>query len=100
LTTQLDTTFPPFDTSTKSLHHNLKVLSVGRFRSSITETDLAYQIQVAQHLDSIFPYLKSIEVASKPEDVIWSGIRDLVFLCHAAGLRRVKLEATTDSDMI
>ena len=101
LTTRLDTsTFPPFDTSSKSLHHNLKVLEVRRVHTPIAETNLASQIRVAQHLDSIFPYLESIEVGTKAPDATWSGIRDLVFLCQAAGLRRIKREATTDSDMI
>ena len=82
---RLDTsTIPPFDTSIKSLRHNLKVLTVGRVYPS--ETMLECQIQVARHLDLIFPYLKSIKV--RPNDVTWSGIRDLVKLCQDA--RQVK----------
>ena len=85
---QLDISIvPPFDTSSKSLHHNLEVLTVGK---ALTDrTSLKCQIQVTRHLDSIFPYLKSIEVQPKG-DVTWSGIRDLVHLCQDVSLRRVK----------
>ena len=88
LTTRLDTSsFSKLDTSSNSsLRHNLEVLTVGRVHSSITQTNLACQIRVTQHLDLIFPYLKSIEV--QPKDATWSGIRDLVYLCHDACLRR------------
>ena len=75
----------PFDTSSRSFCHNLEVLSVGRVHPS-TQTTLECQIQVTRHLDSIFPYLKSIEVR---RDVTWSGIRDLLKLCQDAR-RRVK----------
>ena len=89
----LDTsTIPPFDTSSKSLRHNLEVLTVGNLRAhssdtTITQTMLECQIKVAQYLDLIFPYLKSIEVEPK-DDVTWSVIRDLVKLCQNA--RQVK----------
>jgi hypothetical protein len=86
LSIQLDiSTIPPFDISSKCLHHNLKVLTVG---SSLKTQTLASQIQVARHLDLIFPYLKSIEHTRG--DVFWSGIRDLVNLCQVASLSRVK----------
>jgi hypothetical protein len=88
---RLDTsTIPPFDTSSKSLRHNLEVLSVGRAPSEPSTPSLECQIQMTQHLDLIFPFLKSIEV--RPKDVTWSGIRDLVRLCQDAGLRRVNLK--------
>ena len=84
---QLDISItPPFDTSSKNLNHNLEVLTVGKALSN--RASLKCQIQVTQHLDSIFPYLKSIEV--QPKDVTWSGIRDLVHLCQEVSLRRVK----------
>jgi len=88
LTTRLDTSSfseSPLDTSSnRGLRHNLEVLTVG---SSNTQPNLACQIQVTQHLDSIFPYLKSIEV--QQNDATWSGIRDLVYLCHDACRRQV-----------
>jgi hypothetical protein len=89
---QLDTsTIPPFDTSSKSLRHNLEVLTVAGHKdldqpSSNTITQC--QIRMARHLDLIFPFLKSIEVLLQPNDVTWSGIHDLVKLCQDA--RRVK----------
>ena len=80
---------PPLDISSKSLCHNLEVLTVGKAHPSITtQTLLESQIQVTRHLDLLFPYLKSIEVL--PDDVTWSGIRDLVFLCQNASLSRMK----------
>ena len=81
-------TIPPFDTSSKSLHHNFEVLTVGRTTKLTIIRTLEHQIQVTRHLDLIFPYLKSIEV--HPKDVIWLGIRDLVQLCQDASLSRVK----------
>ena len=80
---QLDTsTIPPFDSSRKSLRHNLMVLTVGEAHPSTTETQtpLECQIQVTRYLNLFFPYLKSIEVPHTDE--IWSGIRDLVRLCQ------------------
>ena len=71
---------PPFDTSSKSLHHKLEVLTVGKVQPSIAPTSLKCQIEVARYLDLIFPYLKSIEM--HPDNVTWSGIRDLVKLCQ------------------
>ena len=55
---------PPFDTSSKSLHYNLEVLTMVTRATppTITQTILEYQMQVTQHLDLIFPYMKSIEV--------------------------------------
>jgi hypothetical protein len=77
---------PPFDTSTsKSLHHKLEVLAVGRFHT--TQTSLEFQIKVARCLTLIFPYLKSIEMPDH-DNVTWSGIRDLVMLCQ--DVRRVQ----------
>ena len=77
-------TIPPFPS--KSLCHNLEVLTVGEGHRS-SQTTMEYQIKVTRYLDLIFPYLKSIEV---PEDVFWLGIRDLVHLCRDAGLNRVE----------
>jgi hypothetical protein len=85
---RLDTTTnPPFDTSSKSLGHKLNFLLVGE---STTETSLECQIRVARHLDLIFPYVEHILMQSRAQDVTWSGIRDLVYLCQEASLRRVK----------
>ena len=85
-------TIPPFDTSSKSLHHNLEVLTGGRAypsTSTVTQASLECQIQVTQHLDFMFPYLKSIEIRPPIlEDVTWSGIHDLIKLCQNA--RRLK----------
>jgi hypothetical protein len=81
LSIQLDTaTIPPFDISSKSLAHKLEVLTaVGKTHPHVTETSL--QIRMARHLDSIFPYLKSIEMQFET-NATWSGIRDLVKLCQ------------------
>ena len=90
LTTGLDTsTFPPFDTSSKSLQHNLEDLTVGKLHSSITpsqKSNLTCQIRVTQHLDLIFPYLK-IRMQGNSMNRVWSKIRDLIQLCQDA--RRV-----------
>ena len=77
---QLDTsTIPPFDTSSKSLHHHLELLTLDRFHPPFTtESKLERQILVTQHLDLIFPYLKSIGV----RDVSGSEIRQLFKLCQ------------------
>jgi len=84
---QLDTsTIPPFDhISTKSVRHNLEVLTVlglgdprDHQSDAITETTLKSQIRVARHLDLIFPNLKTIEVGEEK----WSWISDLVKLCQ------------------
>ena len=80
-------TIPPFDTSSKSLHHKLEVLSVGRFHTHYYQTSLEFQIQVARFLTLTFPYL-SIEMPYNYKDVTWSGIRDLVMLCQ--DVRRVQ----------
>ena len=72
-------TIPPFDISRKSPRHNLEVLAVERVHPSIQTTSKC-RIQVARYLNFIFPYLKSIEV--DPENVTWSGIRDMVELCQ------------------
>ena len=86
-------TIPPFDTSSKSLRHNLEVLTVRRVQPS--QTMLECQTQAARYLDSIFPYLKSTKVRPEnPNDVVWSGILDLVKLCQ--DIRRV----TTSSHRI
>ena len=77
-------TIPPFNTSNKNLRHNLEVLSVWRVHPSTqletVKTTSECGIQVARYLNFIFPYLKSIEV--DPENVTWSGIRDMVKLCQ------------------
>ena len=72
-------TITPFDTSSKSLCHNLEVLAVLSIHPS-NQTTLECQIQVTRYLYLIFPYLKSIEV--DPENVTLSGIRDLFKLCQ------------------
>ena len=90
---QLDTsTIPSFETSSKSLHHNLEFLAVGRHKdpnNTITQTKLRLQrqIQVTRYLDLLFPYLKCV-LESELDDEFWLGIRDLVELCQDA--RRVK----------
>ena len=74
-------TIPPFDDiSSKSLHHNLEVLVLGSPAGvhSPDQTMLECQIQVARHLDLIFPYLKTVYA----HDVNWSGFSDLVKLCQ------------------
>jgi hypothetical protein len=85
-------TIPPFDTSSKSLHHKLEVLAVGRAHPpTITQTSLPLecQIQVTQYLDFIFPYLESIKILPYHlKDETWSGIRKLIKLCQ--NVRRVK----------
>jgi hypothetical protein len=80
-------TVPPFDPSSKSLCHNLEVLSVGG-SDTVTETTLECQMEVTRHLDLNFPYLKSIQVETENET--WEVISDLVYLCQEASLRRVK----------
>jgi hypothetical protein len=86
---ELDTsTIPPFDTSSKSLHHNLEILTVAGVHPSNTQTTLKCQIQVSRYLDLIFPYLKRVESIMQREEVFWLGISDLVELCQDA--RRVK----------
>ena len=80
LSIQLDiSTVPPFDISSKSLAHKLEFLDVGDGHSYVTQTSL--QIRMARHLDSIFPYLKSIQMEPNT-DATWSGINDLVKLCQ------------------
>ena len=93
LTIGLDiSTIPPFDTSRRSPCNKLEDFSVGSLKArssdTTTQTKLGYQIQVAQHLDFIFPYLKSAQML--PKDEIWLAILDLLRLCKNA--RRVKQE--------
>ena len=85
---RLDTsTITPFDTSGESLRHHLEVLTIGGAHSSSnTQTIFECQIQLTRHLDFFFPYLKSIDV--HPDDVFWSGIRDLLHLCQHASQSR------------
>ena len=81
----LDTsTIPPFDTFSKSLRHNLEVLTVLSIHPASTQITLECQIQVTRYLHLIFPFLKSILV--HPNNVTWSGIRDLVKLCQDSRL--------------
>ena len=86
---QLDiSTFPPFDASCRRLTHNLAVLNVAGFYpsdSTITQTPEC-QIQMTRHLDSIFPYLKSIEVRNET----WLDIYNLVKSRFCQDDRRVK----------
>jgi hypothetical protein len=79
-------TIPPFESSSKSLRHKLEILSVPAERVESVDDDddpftqtLECQIQVARHLDFIFPHLKSIKVQRDVE--IWPNIYDLVKLC-------------------
>ena len=72
-------TIPPFDTSIKSLRHNLEVLIVLNIHPS-AQTTLECQIQVTRYLYLIFPYLKFIRV--DPNNITWSGICDLFKLCQ------------------
>jgi hypothetical protein len=82
LSIQLDVaTIPPFDISSKSLAHKLEVLNVGKVHPQPEITETSLQIRMARHLDSIFPYLKSIEMQPKT-NTTWSGIYDLVKLCQ------------------
>ena len=71
-------TIPPFDniSSKKSPGHNLEVLVLDDFGGDhpLVQTMLDCQIQVARHLDFVFPYLKTINVGNAN----WSGIRNLV----------------------
>ena len=72
---------PPFDTSGKSLRHDLEVLAVGTWKvRPSTKTTSECRIQVARYLNFIFPYLRSIE--AHPEYATWSRIRDMVKLCQ------------------
>ena len=66
-------TFPPFEASSKSLRHNLEDLT---FEIAQPPQKLERQIQVARHLDLIFPSLKHV----KSYDKSWYGIYDLVKL--------------------
>ena len=80
-------TIPPFDTSSKSLRHNLEFLTIWGHKDSsntITQTKLRLQrqIQLTQYLDLLFPYLKCIEMGL--EDEFWLGIRDLLCKTQAA----------------
>ena len=72
----------PFDISSKNLRHNLENLTVGKAHASSisAQKTLECQIKVTRHLNTIFPFLKFIEV--QRNDVFWSGIRDLVHLCQ------------------
>ena len=75
------TVIEPSNTPSKSLHHQLEILNVGKVHLSSSRnatSSLECQIQMARHLDLIFPCLKSIEV--QPDS--WSGIRDLVMHCQ------------------
>ena len=76
-------TFPPFDDfSTKNgSRHNLEVLRLGGPGGvhPPDQTILECQIQVARHLDLIFPYLKTI---LRTHDEKCSGIHHLVKLCQ------------------
>ena len=69
---------PPFDISNKSLAHNMEVLTLGKVHSNAPS--LGDQIRMARHLDSMFPYLKSIELQNNNPTL--SGVRELVKLCQ------------------
>ena len=57
---RLDTSnIPPIDASSKSLGHKLECLIFGRVQPSNTQSSLECQIQMARHLNLIFPYLDS-----------------------------------------
>ena len=88
LVIQLDvSTIPPFDDIySKSLRHNLDVLKILDVRGPDTtpQSMLEYQIDVARHLDLIFPYLKAIEV----QDENWFGICNLRLIKFCEGQRQ------------
>ena len=71
-------TIPPFDASSESLGHKLEILTVWSVHSSFTQISLESQIQIARHLDLIFPYLKTIQFS----DANGSGICYLFKLCQ------------------
>ena len=73
-------TIPPFDEiSSKRLCHKLEILDViGVHKSNRRMLERRLEIQIAQHLDSIFPNLKTINV----EDDNLLEIYDLVKLCQ------------------
>ena len=74
---------PPFDDiSGKILCHELEVLVLRGVHQSIPQISLECQIQIARHLDFIFPYVRNIRL--KALDRTWSGICDLVKLCQDA----------------
>ena len=84
---RLDTsTIPPFNTSSKSLGHKLEFLSLALegVLSSNTQMPLECQleIQIARHLDLIFPHLRFIHVQWHPSgiNVSRTGICDLIKL--------------------
>ena len=71
---RLDTsTISPFDTCSKRLGHKLEVLHIGK---SIIQPSQECQIQIAIHLDSIFPCPENLYMPT--DDATWSGIRDMV----------------------
>ena len=86
---QLDiSTIPPFDdTSSKSLCHNLEVLEIRHILDVLgpdimPQKRLEYQIDVARHLDLIFPYLKTIKVLD-------DNFPNLVKLCQDVRRRQI-----------
>ncbi|KAF8801987.1 hypothetical protein BYT27DRAFT_7244930 [Phlegmacium glaucopus] len=66
-----------------TVRHRLGVLKVAYHHGSYTTEKLQCQIAVARYLDSIFPYLESIETlpGSKDETRNFSEIHKLVKLC-------------------
>ena len=90
---------PPFDDfSTKNgPRHNLEFLGLGGPGGPgggppPDDTMLECQIQVARHLDFMFPYLKTINVHNEK----WTTIRDLVKFCQ--DIRRIASEYDSDSE--
>ena len=74
-------TIPSFDDiSSKLLYHNLEDLVLRGVHQSITQISLECQVQVVRLLYLIFPYVKSLKGLNRN----WSGICDLVKLCHDA----------------
>ena len=87
---------PPFDDfSTKNgPRHNLEFLGLGGpgGPGGGPPPMLECQIQVARHLDFMFPYLKTINV----HNAKWTTIRDLVKFCQ--DIRRIASEYDSDSE--
>ena len=74
---------PPFDDiSSKILFHELDVLVVRGVYQTIPRISQECQIQIARHLDLIYPYVRRIDLNAR--DRTWSGICDLVKLCQEA----------------
>jgi hypothetical protein len=81
-------TIPPFDASSQSLGHKLEILRIEGVHSSFPPIPLECQIQIARHLDLIFPSLKTIQVRRADGFYLESGICELFKLCQNIRLGR------------